>query len=388
MNKYLVLKNESLCCGCRACEQVCPKSCISLVPNTEGFLYPICDEDQCISCGLCEKVCPFENVITYDNPKKVYASVSTDIKSLKISSSGGVFYQLAHQIIEQGGVVIGAAFDDGLDLNHRFATSLDDLLPLIGSKYIQSDTNDTFYKAKIYLNRGITVMFVGTPCQCAGIRAYLQQDYSNLLVCDFVCHGVPSKKLFEGYVKFLEKKHHGRLTNLIFRDKEKFGWSITLKYEIARNNKTKIYYIPAGLSPYFFAFLRGKVLRESCYDCPYAQIRRPSDITLADFWGIDKVKPGVKFENGCSCVLINTEKGERLYDSVGGWTYKSEVSLDEAVSGNINFISPSNRDFVRDRIYNIFNKKGFKYVATHYCKNPRRFKIMLKILLKKLKFNK
>lgn len=383
MNRYLTNQKESDCCGCRACEQICPKKCISVSQNEEGFLRPACDEDECIGCGLCENVCPIENVCRSEMPMEIYGTASSHDKTIKKSSSGGVFFLLARKIIEQGGYVVGAKLDlENRYLSHTFASDLDGLITLLGSKYICSDTNDTYSKTQRLLKDGYVVMYVGTPCQIAGLKLYLQKEYGNLLTVDLLCHGVPSQYVFNEYIGFLERKHHGKVSDICFRDKVKNGWSITLRYKITRNGNDKIYYEPAGLSPYFFGFLRGKFLRESCYKCPYTKLERVGDVTLADFWGVQHAILGQDFSMGCSCVLINSEKGKSIYHSiVEHLRFSEKVTYEQAYKQNMNFYTPCKRPADRDFAIVDIKRYSFEYVAKTYCKNPRANRIRAKLLI-------
>lgn len=271
-------------------------------------------------------------------------------------------------------------------MHHTIVDNQKDLIVLLGSKYIASDTNNTFSEVSRILSEGRKVLYVGTPCQIAGLRKFIKKGTPNLFTCDLLCHGVPSQYVFEQYICYLEKKHNGKVVNWNFRDKEKYGWSITLRYDIERNGKIKTYYTPAGLSPYFFGFLRGKFLRESCYQCPYTKLKRTGDITLADFWGVKELHLTVDLSSGCSCVLANTEKGKSLMDAINAnLQFKQEVTYEQAYRKNINFKEPCKRPQERDTAILAIKDKSFDYVAKNYCKNPREVRIKIKLFLKSLK---
>ena len=377
--------NATGCCGCRACEQICPSRCISIIKDEEGFLIPSVDSGKCIECNACSKVCPIENPVEGAMPSAVYATASSDSNTKIKSSSGGVFYLLANRILSLGGAVVGADLDlEKRYLRHTIVESLDNLNRLLGSKYIASDTRSTFTEVKRLLSEGRKVLYVGTPCQIAGLNSFIKTGKENLFTCDLLCHGVPSQFVFDSYINFLEQKHRGEVVDFIFRDKEKFGWSITLRYAIRKGKSTKFHYVQAGLSPYFYGFLRGKFLRESCYHCPYTKLKRTGDITLADFWGVEKLNISDDVSKGCSCVLVNTSKGTELFDSINdNLQFKHKVLYEQAYRQDINFLEPCVRPQERDFAIKSIKTHSFKYVASRYCKNPRRFRIRIKEFLMK-----
>ncbi len=385
MNKYFMEKEVKDCCGCRACEQICPVKCINIKKNEEGFLYPDINLEKCVQCGMCSKVCPMENEYKNEEEQIAYAAISSDDTTLLKSSSGGIFFLLAKWIIKQKGYVFGAYLNKDFILQQKGASNIDEIKQLLGSKYIQSDTNNTFSVVRKMVEQGKLVLYVSTPCQIAAIKLFLGKEYSNFYTIDLLCHGVPSNDLYLGYINYLEKKHHGKVVSFSFRDKEKFGWSITLKYVIEKSGKRKAYYVPAGLSPYFYAFLRGKVLRESCYRCPYTTIQRAGDITLADFWGIEKVIPKLESKKGCSCVICNTKKGKDWFENIIPEANIKEVTINQATVQNINFFESTKRPEERNSIYKEYSELGFKYVSKKYFKNPKGMRIRIKSILKQIK---
>lgn len=384
MNKYLTTGESSVCCGCRACEQICPAKCISMSTDTEGFIVPKIDLGKCINCNSCSRVCPVENPEDGKMPLEIYATASSDLKTKLRSSSGGIFYLLAKNIIEQVGLVAGASLDlEKRYLQHNIVDSLDNLYSLLGSKYIASDTGTTFSDVKRMLSEGRKVLYVGTPCQIAGLKKYIKTDSPYLYTCDLLCHGVPSQYVFEQYIDYLERKHKGRVVNWNFRDKEKYGWSITLRFDINQNGRIKTFNIPAGLSPYFYGFLRGKFLRESCYHCPYAKLQRTGDLTLADFWGGKELNLSADLSKGCSCVLVNTAKGKELFNAISyELQFIHQVTYEQAYRQNINFRKPCKRPLDRDSAILDIRNNTFEYVVKKYCKNPRETRIRIKLLLK------
>lgn len=385
MNNYLTTGDKSSCCGCRACEQICPVKCISFSTDEEGFLVPSVNRGKCIDCNACARVCPIDNPTEGKMPVGIFATASSDLATKKKSSSGGVFYLLASNIVAKGGIVVGAALNlEERRLCHTAVDNVDELTALLGSKYIASDTEATFSEVRRHLIEGRKVLFVGTPCQIAGLQGFLRKDYINLYTCDLLCHGVPSQYVFERYIDWLERKHKGKVVSLNFRDKEKYGWSITLRYDIERRGRIKSHYVPAGLSPYFYGFLRGKFLRESCYHCLYTKLQRTGDLTLADFWGVKELNLSDDLSSGCSCVLVNTNRGQELFESIRyDLQFEHPVTYEQAYRQNINFKEPCQRPQERDTAIKEIKSHSFEYVASKYCKNPRRYRIILRNIFRK-----
>lgn len=369
MIKYILTKNEGACCGCNACVEICPVHCLEMIKSEDGFLYPEANNAKCIECGMCSSVCPMEKKSSeLPTVFEAYGAYSTDSKTVIQSSSGGIFSVLAEYILGQDGMVFGAYLDENHELYHIGIDHVQDLYKLRGSKYIQSNINGIYCKVKEILINGKKVLFTGTPCQIYGLKQYLKKDYENLYTADVICHGVPSQKMFDEYVAFLERKHHAKLVDINFRDKVKNGWSITLRYTMQKGNKKRNYYLISPLSEYFSGFLGGYILRESCYDCKFCTLERPGDITMGDFWGYQKTRPELKHDEGLSLLLINSPKGKELKDVLE----KSGVCFNEVSeetvrnSENKNLYTPSLRRSERDNIYKELNEHGFDYIAKKY----------------------
>ncbi|MGD9678798.1 MAG: Coenzyme F420 hydrogenase/dehydrogenase, beta subunit C-terminal domain [Vulcanibacillus sp.] len=381
MNRFLLTRNEKLCSGCYNCVNSCPTNCISMKINEEGFFYPEFNDADCIKCGICISVCHMQHVPKFNKQNQhFYAAISKDLKSIKRSSSGGVFYQIANKILEEQGVVYGAKLDiKERHLHHCGINQVDDISQLQGSKYIQSQLYDTFVNIKSDLSAKRKILFVGTPCQVDALYYFLgKKNIDSLVTIDLLCHGVPSERMFREYVLYLENKHKGELVDINFRDKEKFGWSITLSYDIKKKNKVKRHYTPAAISPYFFSFLRGYILRENCYNCQFSSINRVGDITLADFWGVENALPSIEKDKGVSLVIINTEKGQRIFDDLATTLHIYEVSKEEATCQNPNFFEATKRPLEREVIFKELNNLGYKKIYKKYLLNPRRFKTLIK----------
>ena len=264
------IKNKQDCCGCSACAQRCPKQCISMTEDDEGFLYPQVDSSKCVDCHLCEKVCPVINQDEARIPLNVYAANNPDDNIRKESSSGGVFTMLAENTIEQGGVVFGACWDKEWNVKHDYVDKISDLQKFRSSKYLQSVIDDNYLKAEQFLKTGRKVMFSGTPCQVAGLKLFLRKEYENLLTLEIACHGVPSPKVWHNYLtELIDLNKISIIKSINFRDK-KYGWNsyhFSATY-INKNGKTVNMSMPHGDNSFYRGFLNHLYVRPSCYQCP------------------------------------------------------------------------------------------------------------------------
>lgn len=372
---YLNSFNKYECSGCSACEHICPKSCICLKKDEEGFLYPVKDSSICIDCGLCEKVCPFlENYTNTTNAKPdVYAAY--DESSRTGSSSGGIFYTLAKYVIEEKkGWVFGAAFVDHFQLLHFGVNKLQELDKLRGSKYLQSKMGNTFLQIKKFLKDGVFVFFVGTPCQVAGLKAFLRKPFKNLLTADLVCHGTPSQQMFSYHVNYLEKKYNAKLVSYKFRYED--GWG---GCEIADfTNPEKHIMLPSyDLSPYLYSFMHAYTYRYSCYNCRFAKVPRQGDITLADYWGVKEFFPNINEEKGVSLVLVNTQQGLAIWDVIKRHCTVFKSNVADAAKYNGNLIKKTVEPVIRKTIYSRVLSEGYESLAKKEFRSPNYFKIRI-----------
>ena len=330
------IENKVECSGCHACYNVCPTDCIIMESDDEGFFYPKVYKDNCIDCGLCEKVCPILNKKEMKDEKgensypKTYACYNLNDQVRENSSSGGIFFLLASQIIQRGGIVYGAAFNKEMEVCHIGIEKIEELDSLQGAKYVQSRMGDVYVKIKEQLNKGRLVYFSGTPCQVDGLLFYLRKEYDNLFCQDLICHGVPSPKVWKRYLDYRNKVFGNRPTAIRFRDK-KNGWKA---YDLCIDYAEGIYRCDHWKDPYMKAFLRNYILRPSCYDCRSKSLYRSSDITLADFWGIESMDPSLDDDKGTSLVFINTKKGENLFANILENIIRREVDVLNAVQYN------------------------------------------------------
>lgn len=302
--------NIEKCTGCGACENVCPKNAIKLLPNHEGFLYPQIDTEKCIECRLCEKACIIMNPLPSSKPRMSFCCYNTNTNIRISSSSGGIFYLLAKSVIDKGGVVFGAVFDENFNVVHTYADSIIKLQPMLGSKYVQSSMDDSFCKVKDFLTKGRLVYFSGTPCQIAGLKAFLGKDYKNLICQDLLCHGVPSPKVWQSYVDIRLKKSNSALQRIAFRAKPWKRFSVSFLYE--NNTEYRCVFMN---DTYMKLFLNNTILRRSCYDCP-AKGCSGADITLGDYWGVENIHPEMDDDQGTSLVILNSPKGVSVFSEI------------------------------------------------------------------------
>ena len=278
------IQEKNKCCGCHACYNKCPKNAIEMIEDEKGFKYPKINNEKCINCGLCDKVCPIINNPKIQNEPKAYACINKDEKIRMQSTSGGIFTLLATVIINKGGVVFGASFNNDFKVIHTYTETIEELEKFRGSKYLQSDINNSYKKAKDFLDNDRFVLFTGTPCQIEGFKSFLGKEYEKLYLQDIICHGVPSPKVWDEYKKYRENKAGAKLKGMSFRSKYGTTWGkyhVNMKFENDKN-----YDMFHNDDVYMKAFLNHLSLRESCTDCKFKKKNRLSDITLADFWGI------------------------------------------------------------------------------------------------------
>ena len=321
----ITIKNKADCCGCGSCEQSCPKGCITMVADEEGFLYPKVDQQACVRCGLCQKVCPIlSKKKAPAGDVSAYAAYTADEEIRKVSSSGGVFSVLAKEILSRGGVIAGAAFDDDFSVRHILVERDAQLNRLRGSKYVQSRMEDTYAQIRDLLKQGKTVLFTGVSCQVAGLKAFLGRDYDHLYTVDVLCHGVPSPKVWQQYCREQEAAYGRKLTAAAFRDKRN-GWrknSICLQFgedEYCRRNSE---------DAYLRLFLQDLCLRPSCHSCRFKSFPRLSDLTIGDAWGIERHMSDLDDDRGTSVVLVNSEKGQALWACLGASLISRQGELD------------------------------------------------------------
>lgn len=364
--------NKQDCTGCFSCYNACAVKAITMQENEIGHIYPMVNDAVCVSCGLCKKVCPVNKPIAKMVPKTVYASWVLNEEEHGKSSSGGLGYAFAKKTIEFGGVVYGCSslIQAGQEITHVRCDTLESLTQLRGSKYVHSFIKDTYKQAKKDLKDGKQVLFVGTPCQIAGLKAYLNADYQNLLTVDLICHGVPPQKLFFEHVKDLQMEG---VQEVSFRD--------NLLFRLSLKNSENRLEIDEWDDAYYVGFGKALFYRQSCYQCQYATKERVGDITLGDFWGLGKETPFdvtlKKSSYGTSVCMINTGKGREFLEVLQGELFLQERTLQEAVDGNANLRQPSTPHKNKELFVAQYAKKGFAKAAKQSLRvNFFKYKIL------------
>lgn len=374
--------NKALCCGCAVCVLVCPAQCIEMVVDDEGFSYPQVDHSACIGCNRCERVCPFK-LDGEDAPVvTAYAARSCDEAVLRASSSGGVFSELCGPVLEDGGVVYGVAMDsDCRGCSFVHAQSAAELAPLRGSKYLQANAQGVYEQVAADLRAGRKVLFSGTPCQANALASYVGNRCEGLTIVDCVCHGVPSPGLWAACVDHLEERRGRRVASVDFRCKE----AVWKGRSLGERRSSRQEFFSLGASPYMRMFLKNYCLRPSCYSCR-AKRMRCSDLTIADFWGVETVAPKMASELGCSLVIVRTGRGAELLERAGRSVELLEVDYGDAVRRNVPEHASVSRPVERDRFFAEFGEHGYVGVAQRYGRTDigARAKEAVKDLLRRL----
>lgn len=372
------LHTDKDCCGCTACVSICPKDALRMTPDTIGFVYPQINQDRCIECGLCEKVCAFHDKYETPNNFKLpipYGVRVKDEEELMKSRSGGAFMAFSDWILDKGGVIYGVGFKDHFRVAHKKAINSEERDEFRGSKYVQSDLEGIFRDIKKDLQDGLWVLFSGTPCQTAGLLSFIPAKLKErLLTVDIVCHGVPSPKMWHDYIEYIEKNEKKEIIGVDFRDKKRFGWhahreTFKLFDPVTSTTITK---------SYEYKFYHHVMQRPSCGECKYCNLRRPSDLTLADFWGWEKTGTDINADDkGLSLVLVNTQKGLDVFEAQSEMLNIITPNLEDCMQEHL--ISPTppkphDKDFQRD-----YETYGFEYVMRKYGNIGLKYKFKKKI---------
>lgn len=393
---HKILGLTETCTGCFACANACPKDAISLSANFEGFYFPIVETNKCINCGLCDKVCPQIMPQRYSTMQRAYYGWSKKDDIRKQSSSGGIFYHLSEEVLGKGGIVYGSSFNySGLFRLECHSTKEVTIQELMRSKYVQSYIGYSFRQIKEELTSGILVLFCGTPCQVAGLKSFLRKEYSNLILVDFVCHGVPSIDLLQKHLEYIGINN---VVDINFRPKNT-GWvddfEIQYKSKFLKSTVTRIRRIPWMFDEYFYMFETDKSIRRSCRNCTFCNGKRASDITIADFWGIKQYKPELWDPKGISLILVNTTSGLTLINDVMSNSlvyckdlplqYAKYVYLKERTSPDSPYQNRVRDKFLHD-VYTI----GYSKAIKKHCLKSSRVKLFIfkakKIIRKLIKY--
>lgn len=309
-------KIKMQCCGCGACLNICPQNCIKMEPDDEGFVYPSVDKDICTQCGLCDRVCPIKNPVKEEYfAQEAYFVQNRNDEVLRASTSGGFFSVLAEYVISQGGIVYGAVMDELLQVKHVGICDINQLCLFRKSKYVQSNTKNTYGEAKKELDMGRLVCYSGTPCQIEGLKKYLGIKYKNLITCDVVCRSVPSPFILSKYIEFIEKMKGDHVAQLVFRDKSVYGY----KYNVitAFNDESKkIYQCGVESDPYLRSFFSDVNVRPSCYNCVFKKQYRISDFTIWDAFNVGRFSKELDNDMGTTRLLIHTANGREIFNQI------------------------------------------------------------------------
>lgn len=365
------LCDNKTCTGCLACVNACSQGALTINKDDEGFYRPQLNAEKCVMCGLCEKSCPIITPVKRQDESdiKVYAAWHKDKAIRAKSTSGGAFSALASVVLGKGGVVYGASYAEDLKIKHIEVSDEAGLEKLRLSKYAQSLVGDnTYQQVKKRLVEGRWVMFVGTPCQVAGLKNYLHKDFDHLVLVDFICHGVPSIDMLQAYTKWLEKRH-SKINHVNFRDKRK-GWYDALRVIKTESGEEKV--MRGADDNYWVGFSINNDLQESCYNCVNQGFPRCSDITIADFWGLGKRVPfGHKeeIEKGVSMIAVNNKKAMPLFEEASNSLFIFERTTSETISGIKTAVQSNHRPKSRDTLYNDLRSMDYddfrkKYMAT------------------------
>ena len=364
---------KQFCTGCTACSSACPKGCITMVADQDGFLHPVIEAESCVNCGLCNQVCPAINLQKTDMRElKAYAAYSRDEAIRLQSSSGGIFTELAKAVLANKGTVFGAAYNEQFEVVHICAENEADIAKLRGAKYAQSNLCGIFPAVKRKLDEGQQVLFSGTPCQVGGLKAFLRKEYENLLTVDFVCHSVPSPVAWRKYVQYRAEQDNDRgLPLSINLRSKKTGWS---KYQYSNlfDYHDFTHSAKSGESLYMKLFVGGYISRESCASCQFKGYSRVSDLTIGDFWGIWDIAPEMDDNKGTSVVLVQSDRGEALLRSIANQLVLKMVTLEEASMQNQAMIRTARMNPKRDEVLRMIRAENFDAIQTMIDKTNKQ----------------
>lgn len=367
------ITDKKMCCGCGACVNICPKKCITMEYDDEGYLYPKVDTDKCIKCNQCDKVCHLKSNDTiskeYINKIEFYGAYNKEIDVVKVSSSGGIFWILAKYIIANNGVVYGVEQPSTYEVLHSRAETLERCEKFRRSKYLQSNVKMTYTNVKNDLELKRQVLFTGTPCQIAGLYSFLGKIYENLYTCDVVCHGVPSIAVYKKYISEFERKHNSKVINVRWRDKVK-GWGPNRVTLFLENGKEVTSISQENM--FQKGFLDNVYLRPSCYECKYARFPRIGDISLADFWGYEGELSKKNSNSGLSIIILSSLKGTELFNNIKNELVYHSVSEEYVKQKSRHAYLPPVKNYDRKRFFKDFNSLTLEQLSEKYIK-PHTF---------------
>lgn len=373
------------CTGCGACVITCPVKAIDFVEDSRGFAFPRIDESKCISCGKCVKSCLLS---AKESEHTILAAFALQIKDklvLRDSSSGGAFSAIAINTLEKGGVVYGCVFDNNSVAVYRRASTIDEIAPMRGSKYVWANASECYESVKKDLNSGLQVLFCALPCQAKGLLLYLGKDYSNLITMDFLCGGPPSPKVFLGYINQLVDDVDKKDLHFQFRDKEKNG----VGYGLSFMKKGKKKFIASEMSSYMYLFSNKLVQRDACFHCKFRGIHRATDFTIGDYWGVKNVFPELDDKAGVSFVIVSTDKGMDVVAELENSCIVLKTTTEDIASHNIIRTDNSVKEMLipkeRDDFFESLDKNGYRIASLKYTLTKKRIKMLVAKVLKRRK---
>lgn len=359
MKHINAIDNKYNCSGCSACVHSCPKKCITMITDDEGFKYPLVDENTCIECGICLKKCPWQKgdiskTVNKRLEKPLVFAIKNNRQVRLQSTSGGAFTAISDYILSNNGYICGATFNsEKVEVEHKLQNSIEGRNKMRGSKYVQSNINDSFVEIKDLLEKDNYVLFSGTPCQTAGLASFLGKDYPKLIVIDILCHSSPSPRILKDIINREDKA----VKNIIFRDKS-CGWRNSYKFTLIKDNGN------TTNSTYLNMFFKGLINRPSCYNCKFTNTIRPSDITIGDYWNIKNIDASFEDSLGVSCVLINTEKGLKVFNRIKNDLSCIQTELKPAIQACMS--RPVSEPKLRKKYWSDYYKYGINYVENKY----------------------
>ncbi|MBR5433594.1 MAG: Coenzyme F420 hydrogenase/dehydrogenase, beta subunit C-terminal domain [Bacteroidales bacterium] len=387
--KRISITDKKNCCGCNACGDACPKKAISFEKDIEGFWYPIVDDTLCINCGLCEKICPISQIDElkhndYKKPSQTFAAIHKNMRVRWNSTSGGAFSAMAEAIYEQNGFVGGAIYNEDFTVRNFVSNNVEDLEKLRSSKYLQSNAEGVYSEIKKNLQTGEKVLVCGTPCQMAALRRFLQKDYENLIIVDFICRGVNSPKVYRAYLDSLEEKYKSKVVYVKAKNKE-LGWRNLTRKVVFANGQT--YYGIHMDDDFRRGYHTNVFCRPSCYDCKFKGFPRIADITIGDCWGIEKIDKNLDNNIGTSVIMLNSKKGERFFETFKSKLEYKEINIESVISRNPALISPIGPAKInRKSLFEDLDKEGFAYITEKYFPLKKKQSSVKYRLKQQLKF--
>ena len=362
------LCDSKSCMGCSACSNTCPQNCISMKADEEGFIYPAVEYEHCISCGLCEKSCPVLNHKSAVTMTKAYAAVNSDYDTRITSTSGGVFSLLAQTVLQKNGVVFGAAYNPDFSVSHQYTETEDGLQRFRGAKYVQSDIGKSYQQVKSFLDGNRYVLFSGTPCQIAGLQAYLGKEYEKLICVDLICHGIPSPEVWQHYIDYRAQTDNNgiRPEHINLRSKTT-GWQ---RYSVEFQYSDKTYSKMYADDPYMWGYIKDLYIRPSCIDCKFKGLQRSSDFTLGDYWGIESQHPEMNDGKGTSLVFVHSEKAAAIWDEIASRIQFKEVDPETAIQWNPMAVKSTPYQEKREEFFTRYKDEDFERLVWELVPKP------------------